>query len=97
MADGYYSIRHYGQVGEQCGKMFGRVRPPDLNILDCIWVSPESLSGVPPSATHRANTLLAGTDPVPLDYFAAKHVLHPLSGSRAGEHDPEIFPTCAII
>jgi hypothetical protein len=67
------------------------VRAPDLNILDCIWVSPESLSGYPPSATHRADILLAGIDPVALDYFAAKHVLQPLGGSPTGEHDPDNF------
>ncbi|MCU0558615.1 MAG: DUF362 domain-containing protein [Desulfobacterales bacterium] len=91
MADGYTDIRHYSQAGVQCGKMISLVRAPDLNILDCIWVSPKSLSGYPPSATYRADTLLAGTDPVALDYFAAKHVLLPLGGSPAGEHDPDRF------
>ena len=91
MADGYSDIRHYSQAGAQCGKMISLVRAPDLNILDCIWVSPESLSGYPPSATHRADILLAGIDPVALDYFAAKHVLQPLGGSPTGEHDPDNF------
>jgi hypothetical protein len=52
-----------------------------LNILDCIWVSPEALGGYPPDKTHRADILLAGIDPVAIDYYAAKHVLLPLGGS----------------
>ena len=91
MADGSSTIRHYSQSGAQCGKMYSLVRAPDLNILDCIWVSPEALSGYPPAKTHRADVLLAGIDPVALDYYAAKYVLHPLGGTRAAEHDPDRF------
>ncbi len=91
MADGYSGIRHYGESGTQCGKMWSLVRIPDLNILDCIWVSHEKLGGYPPEATRRTNILLAGTDPVALDYYASKHVLLPLGGSRAHEHDPDSF------
>jgi hypothetical protein len=68
------------------------VRIPDLNILDCIWVSHESLGGYPPWMTRRKDILLAGTDPVALDYYGSKHVLLPLGGSRAHEHDPDSFP-----
>jgi len=91
MADGYSNIRHYSNSGMQCGKMWSLVRAPDLNILDCIWVSHEALCGYPPEATYRSNILLAGIDPVALDYYASKHVLLPLGGSRAQEHDPESF------
>jgi len=92
MADGSSGIRHYAQSGTQCGKMWSVVRSPDLNILDCIWVSFESLTGYPPETTCRTNTLLAGIDPVALDYYAAKHVMLPLGGARASEHDPDTFP-----
>jgi uncharacterized protein (DUF362 family) len=91
MADGYSPIRHYSQSGTQCGKMWSLVRIPDLNILDCIWVSHESLAGYPPETTRRRNILLAGIDPVALDYYGSKHVLLPLGGSRAYEHDPDSF------
>jgi hypothetical protein len=91
MADGSSKIRHYSQSGAQCGKMYSLVRAPDLNILDCIWVSPEALSGYPPANTRRTDILLAGLDPVAIDYYAAKYVLHPLGGSRAAEHDPDGF------
>ena len=91
MADGYSAIRHYEESGSQCGKMWNLVRAPDLNILDCIWVSHESLLGYPPETTYRANILLAGIDPVALDYYANKHVLLPLGGNRAQLHDPDAF------
>ncbi|NIS59399.1 MAG: DUF362 domain-containing protein [Proteobacteria bacterium] len=91
MADGYSGIRHYSESGTQCGKMWSLVRIPDLNILDCIWVSHESLGGYPPETTYRTNILLGGTDPVALDYYGSKHVLLPLGGSRAHEHDPDSF------
>jgi hypothetical protein len=92
MADGHYDIRHYNESGTQCGKMWSLVRIPDLNMLDCIWVSHEMLRGYPPSATLRTNILLAGIDPVALDYYGSKHVLLPLGGSRAYRHDPDSSP-----
>lgn len=42
--------------------------------------------------THRSNTLLSGLDPVALDYYGSKHILLPLDGDRAKEHDPDSFP-----
>jgi hypothetical protein len=91
MSDGYSSIRHYTQSGTQCGKMWSLVRIPDLNILDCIWVSFETLRGYPIETTHRSNILLASTDPIALDYYGSKHVLLPLGGSHASEHDPDSY------
>jgi uncharacterized protein (DUF362 family) len=89
MADGHSGIRHYDQSGIQCGKMFTMVRPPNLNIVDCIWVSFESLTGYPPATTCRVNTLLGGVDPVALDYYASKHIFYPLGGVAAGDHNPD--------
>jgi hypothetical protein len=54
---------------------------PTLNIIDAIWINANpansALSGpsTPYSRATRVNILLAGTDPVALDYWAAKHVL----------------------
>ena len=92
MADGSSDIRHYSQSGIQCGKMWSWVKNPDLTILDCIWVSPDSLRGYPPETTYRADTLLAGFDPVALDYYASKHILLPLGGAFENQHDPDSFP-----
>lgn len=91
MSDGQSGVRHYGEAGSQTGKMWSLVRVPDLNILDCIWVSHEQLRGYPESATRRCNVLLGGLDPVALDYHAARHVLLPLGGSQAAQHDPDSF------
>ena len=92
MADGNSDIRHYSESGLQCGKMWSLVKIPDLNLLDCIWVSPDSLTGYPPQTTYRADTLLAGIDPVALDYYASKHILYPLGGGFEAEHNPDSFP-----
>jgi len=91
MSDGQSPVRHYAEIGSQCGKVWSLVRAPDLNILDCIWVSQDSLTGYPPETTRRCNVLLAGLDPVALDYHASKHVLLPLGGRYAGQHDPDRF------
>lgn len=91
MADGKSGIRHYSQSGTQCGKMYSLVRAPDLTIMDCIWVSPDSLRGYPEDRTYRSDILLAGVDPVALDYHASKEILMPLGGDHADEHNPDRF------
>jgi hypothetical protein len=54
---------------------------PTLNIIDAIWVNanPSPFSGAGPSTPYnqatRVNVLMASTDPVALDYWAARHVL----------------------
>lgn len=54
---------------------------PTLNIIDAIWVNanpfPSGLAGpyTGYSAATRVNTLLAGVDPIALDYWAANHIL----------------------
>ncbi len=54
---------------------------PTLNIIDAIWINanppPSAFAGpdTPYSHATRVNVLLAGTDPVALDYWAAKHIL----------------------
>ena len=54
---------------------------PTLNIIDAIWVNanPYPSSSTGPGTSYdeatRVNMLMAGIDPVALDYWAAKHVL----------------------
>ncbi|MFC1736719.1 DUF362 domain-containing protein [Candidatus Hydrogenedentota bacterium] len=79
--------RHYGQIGNDCADMWCDVKTPVLTILDCIWVSPGSLSGYPESNTVRTNMLLSGFDPVALDYWASKYVLYPTQNDP--DHDPD--------
>ena len=102
MSDGTSAKRHYVDLGSQCAKMWTNVRVPDLNILDCIWVSYGSMTvgkyyvsgcvGYPPSITSRQNILLAGHDPVAIDYHANKHIMLPLGGNSAASHDPDNNP-----
>jgi hypothetical protein len=71
------------------GRMMNEVIFPDLNIVDAIWVSPSHPDGPagPYSKAVRADILLAGTDPVALDWYAGKYVLYPISGYE--RHDPD--------
>ena len=65
------------------GTLMVETRFPILNILDAIWVNANPPSGStgaagPSTPYHRAtgvNAILASTDPVALDYWAAKHIL----------------------
>ena len=87
MADGQSSFRHYAGLGETCGKMMVSVHTPVLNIVDAIWVSQTSLTGYPASTTFRANQIVAGQDPVALDYWAAKYILFPVDNNP--RHHPD--------
>jgi hypothetical protein len=62
---------------------------PVMNILDCVWVSQSALAGYPSKDTTRLNQLLASVDPVALDYWAAKYLLHPIDKNE--EHHPDRF------
>lgn len=54
---------------------------PTLNIIDAIWVNanPETSNSEGPGTSYteatRVNILLAGIDPIALDYWSAKHIL----------------------
>jgi len=69
------------------GKLMLVARFPDLNIADAIWVTPEGGPNGPYDKAVRVDKLLASQDPIALDYYAAKHVLLPISGDP--RHDPE--------
>ena len=86
MSDGQSNFRHYGGLGETCGKMMVSVHTPVLNIMDAIWVSQGALTGYPASATTRANRIVASQDPVALDYWTAKNVLYPIDNNS--RHHP---------
>ncbi|HEV2133501.1 MAG TPA: DUF362 domain-containing protein [Terracidiphilus sp.] len=102
MSDGTSARRHYADLGSQCARMWTEVRAADLNILDCIWVSHGSMTaqgqhvsgciGYPPEITSRQDVLLAGHDPLAIDYYANRHILLPLGGNSAEAHDPDNNP-----
>jgi uncharacterized protein (DUF362 family) len=87
MSDGQSGFRHYGGLGETCGKMMVSVHTPVLNIMDAVWVSQGALTGYPASATYRADTIVASQDPVALDYWTAKHILYPIDDND--RHHPD--------
>jgi hypothetical protein len=55
--------------------------------VDAIWVSQTSLTGYPASTTFRTNQIVAGQDPVALDYWAAKYILFPVDNNP--RHHPD--------
>jgi Family of unknown function (DUF5719)/Domain of unknown function (DUF362) len=69
------------------GKLMLIARFPDLNIADAIWVTPAGGPNAPYDKAVRVNKLLASTDPIALDCYAAKHVLFPISGDP--RHNPD--------
>jgi uncharacterized protein (DUF362 family) len=87
MGDGQVRYRHYQGLGHTCGKMMVSVRTPVLNIIDAIWVSQSSLRGFPAETTTKVNQILAGQDPVALDYWAAKYILYPIDNNE--RHHPD--------
>ncbi len=70
-----HSAIRYGLLGA----LHGEIRPPDLNILDCIWVNANPNDGPWTSygAATRLDQLVASTDPVAADIWAVTEVLIP--------------------
>ena len=76
LANGHMSIATGGM-----GTLLTECGLPTLNIIDAVWVNanpyPDSYCG--PSTGYkmatRVNMLIAGVDPIALDFWAAKHIL----------------------
>ena len=71
-ADTHTTVGTGGMGTEMVGTRF-----PTLNILDAIWINANPEEG--PRATYdvtvQTNVIAGSTDPVALDYWAAKHIL----------------------
>jgi hypothetical protein len=72
------------------GKVMLKSHYPELNISDCIWVTPAGGPNAPYDKAVRLNRLVASQDPIALDYYCGKYVLEPVSGNSA--HDPVASP-----
>ncbi len=76
------------------GTQIAGTRMPTLNILDAIWVNANPGTG--PRSTYeeatRLNVVMAGLDPVALDYWASKHVLIQAARLRGHEDLSRIDP-----
>ncbi|MBS7635518.1 DUF362 domain-containing protein [Candidatus Bathyarchaeota archaeon] len=73
-----FGARAHNTVGKGgMGTEMVETRFPTLNIIDAIWVNAIPRGG--PSTSYdravRVNIIAASTDPVALDYWAAKHIL----------------------
>lgn len=70
------------------GTVMVETRVPVLNILDAIWINPHPRGGPATSYEEavRVNIIAASTDPVALDYWAAKYVLMQ-AASKLGYRD----------
>jgi len=70
---------HGGVAYGALGALMGELGPPDLNILDCIWVGGDPYVG--PAFTYAQSTrrdeLVASLDPVAADIWAARNILIP--------------------
>jgi len=73
-----------GMLGKAIGTFLATVRRADLNITTAEWVGLSSRVDPP---VVRTRVVLAGADPVALDYHATKFILHP--NSKISVHDPE--------
>jgi len=72
---GLYHMPHFD--GGAVGYFMRHVRMADLNIMTADWVGWGSRTDL--ELRTQAKMLLASTDPVALDYYAAKNVLMPLT------------------
>ena len=71
------SRSHFSVANGGMGTEMTQTRYPILNILDCIWVNSKPLAG--PSTSYSQATevdmIVAGTDPVAIDYWSSKNIL----------------------
>ena len=76
------------------GTLMVETRYPVLNILDAIWVNVVPLSGpwTPDSRSTRLSVITASTDPVALDYWSSKYVLHQAWQIRSGTESQSMDP-----
>ena len=73
-----------GMLGKEIGVFLRTIRKADLNITTAEWIGLSSRTEAPISHTKA---VLACTDPVALDYHAAKYLLYP--NSKLGIHNPD--------
>jgi hypothetical protein len=70
--------RSHTSVGKGgIGTEMAGTRLPMLNIMDAIWVNAKPVGGpkTPYDVATRVDIILAGTDPVAIDYWASKNIL----------------------
>ena len=93
-SDRLTNMRSHNSVGTGgMGTLLAETRMPALNILDMIWIAPDRGPGAPYNQAVEINQIAASTDPVALDYWAAKYVLIPeaarIPGGRHNAMNPD--------
>jgi len=74
------------------GTLMAETRFPVLNILDMIWIGPDQGPRNTYNMAVQINKIAASTDPVALDYWAAKHILIPEAEKFPGGRAPSMNP-----
>ena len=81
--------QHQGMIEQGLmGRMMAEVIYPDLNLIDANYIGVSSRG--PASSyenAYKADLVLAGRDPIALDYYAGKYVLYPLT--KFERHHPD--------
>jgi hypothetical protein len=68
---------HNGVRNGLMGAVMAETGPPDLNILDCIWIEGNPYSGPGVRCGTRMDQLVASTDPIAADIWATTNILIP--------------------
>jgi hypothetical protein len=68
---------HSGVRSGLMGAVMAEIGPPDLNILDCIWICGDPSQGPAAGAVESSDQLVASTDPVAADIWATTNILIP--------------------
>ena len=85
--------RPHNSVGRGgMGTLMAETRFPVLNILDMIWIGPDMGPRNTFANAVQINKIAASTDPVALDFWAARHVLQPEAARRPGGRAPAMNP-----
>ena len=77
------------------GTEMGGTRMPVLNVLDAIWISPESGPRVSYAEAVRNNMIAASADPTALDYWSSKNILMKVAERESNPHTDSMNPDTA--
>ncbi|MBA7637645.1 hypothetical protein ES703_45291 [subsurface metagenome] len=72
--------------------MIAEVIYPDLNLIDASYIGVSSRGPASSyESAYKADLVLAGQDPIALDYYAGKYILYPLT--KFERHHPDCRDT----
>lgn len=86
---GYVNFHYMGipGLGGAVGTFMRTIRKADLNIVTAHWIGFASRTNT--ELAIKTKTILAGRDPVALDYYAGKYLLLPLRGPSENFNNPD--------